>query len=80
VPCLPAKRRSTWVVYDDAAVGNRQRRNPSALPPDARVMDAMGNDPRRFSPEARRGALDLAARDDHARTIVEVRDSGAQGV
>jgi len=39
--------RATWVVYDDAGVIGRKKLDLTQLPPDAEVLDVVGNDPRR---------------------------------
>jgi hypothetical protein len=39
--------RRGWAVYDDGGVPDQRHLNLTKLPPDARVLDVMGNDPRR---------------------------------
>ena len=40
-------RRSTWVVYDDAGVPGRRTLSLESLPRSVRLLDVMGNDPRK---------------------------------
>lgn len=39
--------RRCWAIYDDGGAPGQRQLNLSRLPADARVLDAMGNDPRR---------------------------------